>query len=111
MTSRKEKTVEISIPMELYFTIIRLQGIEELDFFEACKRAAALIEGEGEKFHRRVKVEANRLYKSRFMRELNTARKTWRMKRCEEGLEAGNTACAESGSRNTKRAIGGDGDD
>ena len=48
--SRKSgKMVKRSIPWALNIAIVRLQGAEELEYDEACVRAAVLIEEGGEK--------------------------------------------------------------
>jgi len=68
--------VKTSLPRELYMAIVRLQASENLDWDEACVRAAGLLDQQGEKFKRAIELEAQRLYKSRFMSELNKARKS-----------------------------------
>lgn len=71
--------VKAEIPKALYMAIVRLQAAESLDWEEACERAAQLLDANSQEFKRRVKLEAQRLYKQRFMRELNKARETiWR---------------------------------
>ena len=44
--------------------IVRLQGAEELEYHEACIRAALLIEEGGKKYKKEVNAEANRLYRA-----------------------------------------------
>jgi hypothetical protein len=88
--SRKNgKTVERSIPWALHMAIVRLQGAEELEYDEACIRAAALIEEGGGNYREAVKAEANRIYKSRFMKEQNKAKKTWIQKGINMGHSEG----------------------
>jgi hypothetical protein len=91
--SRKNgKMVKRSIPWALHMAIVRLQGAEELEYEEACVRAAVLIEEGSEKHKEAVKAEANRLYKSRFMAELNKAKNTWHQKGYDKGFGEGKKA-------------------
>ena len=78
--SYRQKTVKKAIPWALQIALVRLQGAEELDYPQACIRAATLIEKGCETFRRAVRGEANRLYKSRFLNEVNKARSTWQQK-------------------------------
>jgi hypothetical protein len=91
--SRKNgKMVKRSIPWELNIAIIRLQGAEELEYDEACVRAAVLIEEGSEKYKEAVKAEANRMYKSRFLGEQNKAKNTWIQKGYDDGFGDGKKA-------------------
>lgn len=72
----REDAVKAEIPKILYMAIVKLQATENLDWEDACMRAAELVDGNSVEFKRAVKLEAQDLYKSRFMRELNVARKT-----------------------------------
>jgi hypothetical protein len=72
----REGAVKAFIPKPLYLAVVRLQASEGLDWEEACIRAADLINANSVEFKRRVQLEAQRLYKQRFMRELNKARET-----------------------------------
>jgi len=83
----REGSVKAEIPRALYMAIIRLQAAENLDWEDACIRAAELIDVNSQEFKRRVELEAQRLYKQRFMTELNKARETIRKKAREEGAE------------------------
>jgi hypothetical protein len=83
------KKVKKTIPWSLHMAIVRLQGTEELEYEEACARAAMLIEEGGERFKEEVKAEANRLYKSRFMGEQNKAKNTWIQKGFNSGYNDG----------------------
>ena len=67
----------------------RAQGEEELEYDEACVRAASLIEEGGEWYREDVRAEANRIYESRHMVELNKARNTWYQKGYDDGLVMG----------------------
>ena len=89
MKASKKKMVKKSIPWELHMAIVRLQGAEELEYNEACVRAAALMEEGGEMYRDEVKAEANRMYKSRFMAELNKARNTLYQRGYDEGVSDG----------------------
>jgi len=69
-------SVKASIPRELYMAIVRLQAAENLDWDEACLRAVDLLDKNGGEFKHAAELEAQRIYKSRFMSELNKSRKT-----------------------------------
>jgi len=81
----REGAVKAEIPKALYMAIVRLQAAESLDWEDACVRAAELIDANSKEFKRRVELEAQRLYKQRFMRELNKARETIRSNAWEAG--------------------------
>jgi ssDNA-binding Zn-finger/Zn-ribbon topoisomerase 1 len=72
--------------------IVRLQGAEELEYDEACERAAMLIEEGSEQYKETMKVEANRIYKSRFLREQNKAKNSWIKKGYDDGFSDGKKA-------------------
>jgi len=86
---KKGKMVKRSIPWALHMAIVRLQGTEELEYEEACARAAMLIEEGGERFKEKVKAEASRQYKSRFLGEMNKAKNTWIQKGYTSGHKDG----------------------
>ena len=86
---KKRKMVKRSIPWALHMAIVRLQGTEELEYEEACARAAMLIEEGGERFKEKVKAEASRQYKSRFLGEMNKAKNTWIQKGYNSGHKDG----------------------
>ena len=73
---KTEKGAKIEIPRELYQAIIRIQADENLDFEDACLKAALLVDPRREEFKKAVRQEADRLEKSKFMNQLNKARKT-----------------------------------
>ena len=93
---KKGKTVKRSIPWPLHIAVVRLQGSEELEYDEACLRAAVLIEEGSEKYKEAVKVEANRMYKSRFLGEMNKAKNTWIQKGYDDGFRKGKSVGYES---------------
>jgi hypothetical protein len=72
----QKTSAKISIPRELRMAIIRLQAEKDLDWPDACKEAAFLIDANREKFKRAVKREAVRIYNKRFFTEMNKARGT-----------------------------------
>lgn len=92
---RNGRKVRKSIPWELHMAIVKLQGAEELEYHEACIRAAALIEG-GDKFREAVNAEANRLYKRKFFGEMNKARSTTYQKGYQDGHAKGKEEGFES---------------
>ena len=75
--SKSKKSTKISVPWELYIAIVRLQAEEELDFKSACARAGSLLDEKGKKFVEEVQKEANRVYKRRFLGEMNKAKGSW----------------------------------
>ena len=88
MTPRKNrKPVKTKIPWELYMAIVRLQGEEDLDWDQACIRTAELIDVKREEFLKAVDMVADRKYKSRHMKELNSSRKSWTEKGYAKGAE------------------------
>jgi hypothetical protein len=88
-SSKTDKKVKKTIPWSLHMAIVRLQGTEELEYEEACAHAAMLIEEGGRSYKEAVKAEANRLHKSRFMREQNKAKNTWIQKGISIGYKDG----------------------
>ena len=88
-SSKTGKKVKKTIPWSLHMAIVRLQGTEELEYEEACARAAMLIEEGGERFKEKVKAEASRQYKSRFLGEMNKAKNTWIQKGYNSGHKDG----------------------
>ncbi|MFC1804165.1 hypothetical protein ACFL0D_09425 [Thermoproteota archaeon] len=66
-------------------SIIRLQGDEGLTWDEACTRASTLLDTGKEVYTKSVRKEAQSLYKSRHMTEMNKSRKKW----VEEGYRKG----------------------
>jgi hypothetical protein len=89
---KKGKTVKRSIPWPLHIAVVRLQGSEELEYDEACLRAAVLIEEGSEKYKEALKAEANRMYKSRFLGEQNKAKNTWIQRGYDNGFGDGKKA-------------------
>ena len=81
----REDAVKAEIPKALYMAIVKLQAAKELDWEDACLKAAQLINSNSEEFKRLVKLEAQRLYKRRFIKELNKARETIRSNAWEAG--------------------------
>lgn len=92
IASCRHRTVKKAIPWALHMAVVRLQGAEELDYDEAGIRAVTLIEEGSEKFRKAVRVEANRLYKRRFIGELNKARRSWHQKGYIKGFADGKAA-------------------
>jgi hypothetical protein len=86
LRSRKG-VVRAEIPRDLYLALIRIQASEGLDWEGTCLKAAQLLNLNSEEFKRLVRVEAQRLYKQRFMSELNKAKETVRSNAWEAGGE------------------------
>ena len=95
--------VEMSISKSLQRAIIRLQAAEDLEWEEACVKAAELIDSNREKFKQAVNSAANRIYKSRFMTEINKAKDTWHTKGYNEGFNDGETVGRAEGLKEGKK--------
>jgi len=81
----RQSAVKVQIPRELHMALLRIQVEGDLDWEEACLKAATLLDRNSEEFKKAVKREAERIYSSRFIKQLNKARETiW-----EEGYEKG----------------------
>ena len=66
-----------SLPNPFRRAIVKLMAKDDLELEEALEQAAALLDPNGKEFDHRVSKEAQRLYKSRFMSEMNVARSTF----------------------------------
>ena len=75
-SKHNDSVMRVEIPKELHQAIIRIQADETLDFVDACRKAALLVDPRREEYRKAVEDEANRLAKSRFMKQINKARKT-----------------------------------
>ncbi len=64
--------VSLPIPHQLELAIRRIQVNKELTWEGACLEAAKILEN----FDRKVKAEAERLYKAKFFEQMNKARKS-----------------------------------
>ena len=62
------------LPKELRRSLVKLMAHDNLDIEEAYRKAAVLIDVNSTKFKDEVQKEADRIYKSRFMSEINKAR-------------------------------------
>jgi hypothetical protein len=81
--------VKAEIPRTLQQAIIRIQASEDLDWLEAAAKAAVLIDANSKSFKEAVDKEADRLAKSRFMKQLNKTLQSVRLTAFESGkLEA-----------------------
>lgn len=65
-------SVKVTIPEELEMAITRLRARENLSWQEACNRASMILAD----FEQAVESGAQRIYKSRFMTEMNKARRS-----------------------------------
>jgi len=95
-SSKNGKTVKKTIPWSLHMAVVKLQGAEELEYSDACARAAVLIKEGSEKYKETVKAEASRQYKSRFLGEMNKAKNTWIQKGYDDGFRKGKSVGYES---------------
>jgi len=93
MAPRKKgsKTVPVleEVPRALRSAIVRVMAEHDLDWEPACEHAAMLIDKDGKNYQKAVKREAERIYKSRFMTQLNLARRSVHSGGYLEGYEAG----------------------
>ena len=74
--NHRDMTFKVEIPWELHQALVRIQAEKDLDFEEACKEASMLVDTRRVEFDRVVNDKADRLAKSRFMQQINKARKT-----------------------------------
>ncbi len=81
--------VKASIPKSLYQAIIRIQAADDLDFEEACEIAGKLVDPRRNDFEKSVEDTAERLGKSRFMKQVNKTRKTIADKEYDKGYDDG----------------------
>jgi len=65
--------VKAVMPRELVQEIMRVQAEDDTDFPTACKLVAERANSGSEKFKKKVKDEAERLYRSRHFTEMNKA--------------------------------------
>jgi hypothetical protein len=80
---------KVSIPQELYRSLIRIQAENDCDFNRACIEAAILVDPRKEAFRLAVNKEAIKLARSQFMNQLNQARETIRKEAYEQGVADG----------------------
>jgi hypothetical protein len=85
LSLKHREGVRCEIPRELYMAIVRLQASEDLDWHDACVKASQLLDSNSKEFRKAVEKEAQRIYNSKFMTQLNKAK----MKVWNEGFEAG----------------------
>jgi len=88
-TRNRGDTVKAEIPRRLHMSILKVQVAENLDWENACARAAVLLDANSQEFKRAVELEAQRLYKVRFMSELNKGRESIREGAYGIGFEDG----------------------
>ena len=74
--SDRESTVKVSIPRQLHMAILKVQVVNDLDWDAACAKVADLLDSNSQEFENAVQKEAQRIYKSRHMVELNKARES-----------------------------------
>jgi hypothetical protein len=82
----RKQSVKTSIPRQLYQAIIRIQADEDSDWTEAAEKAALLVDANGEKFKEAVAREADRLARSRFLKQLNKGRESIRDNAFNKGM-------------------------
>jgi hypothetical protein len=68
--------VKATIPRELYFEIVRLQGSGDLDWNDACKLGAQRISRNTKEFEAALEREYLSRHRSALMTEFNKGRKT-----------------------------------
>ena len=86
MLSKSDSSMKMEIPKVLYHAIIRIQAAENLDWDEACVKAATLMDTGSKSFKKEVDKEALRLEKRQFMTQLNTTRDSIKTSAYNEGL-------------------------
>ena len=92
--------IRASIPKSLYQSIVKIQAEEGLEWIQACDKAALLLNRNAEEFKRSVERQAQSLYKSRFMKQLNKSRESiteeaaWSVRDTEDNFRV---PCAKCG--------------
>jgi len=86
MLSKSDSSMKMEIPKVLYHAIIRIQAAENLDWDEACVKAATLMDTGSKSFKKEVDKEALRLEKRQFMTQLNTTRDSIKTSAYNEGV-------------------------
>lgn len=89
MAGVSSKVTRIEVPKELYVAILKIQVSENLDWDDACRKAAIIIDENSEKFSRLVKSEAEKIYSSRFMQQFNRAKKSIAEEAYKRGYQEG----------------------
>ena len=72
------------LPFKLRMSIVKLMADNYIDFDEALDKAAVLIDNNTKAYKKAVSKEAQSIYKSRFMKEINNARSTIQRKATKE---------------------------
>ena len=72
----RDDSVKVKIPHKFNLAILKVQVDNSLDWQEACLKAADLLNSNTEAFQKLVKKEAEKIYKKRFMTQLNKAKQT-----------------------------------
>jgi hypothetical protein len=85
-TKKRENSEKYPIPTRLYNELIKIQAADELSWNDACEKAANLLDSNSKMYKNAVAAEADRLYKSRFMTQLNKTRADLNMKGYQEGF-------------------------
>ena len=81
----KNGAYKVEIPRELYMAIVKIQAEKDLDWYDACIEASRLVTTNREEVEKLAEKKARELYNSKFMSQLNKARrKVW-----EDGYEKG----------------------
>ncbi len=77
-SDREPAEIKVQVPWKLHQAIIRIQAQDDVNFTDACLKAAVIIDPRREEYQKAVLGEADRLAKSRAMTQLNKARTTIR---------------------------------
>ena len=80
-----KRPVKVEIPRGLHQSIIKIQAEEDLDFEDACLKAALLLDLNSKEYRQAIEREARRASKSEFMSQLNTGRETIRNQAFADG--------------------------
>lgn len=75
LIEEKPNGVECLMPTSLYRTIVRIQAARNLGWTAACQSAGSILNEKEADFERRIGSQAEKLYNSRFMTQLNKAKK------------------------------------
>ena len=85
----KPAEMDIHVRRSLFMALLKIQYIKDLDFDDACKWAATLIDSKEKSYWKDVQTEADRILRSKYLTDLNKARSTIEKKAYDEGYQKG----------------------
>ncbi len=73
-TKDEEEPHKVAIPRQLYMEIIKIQASENMEWEDACLRAAAMIDPNSNIFKTAVERSFQKVYRTKFIKQLNVTR-------------------------------------